>query len=252
MVKDVESTVAITVFFDETCSEEDIQAIGEEMRMRPEINTMDYISAQQAWENYSKKIFGDNVDIATAFGTDNPLAGSASYNITLKDIEKQQELVTYLQTVKGVRQVNSSQATANNLSTLNAVVGYVSMTVIIILLLVSVFLISNTITIGISIRKEEIGIMKLIGATDFFVRSPFMVEGVIIGLIGSAIPVILLRVMYNMVIEYLNSKFAILGGLITFASAQKVFATLIPVSLGIGVGIGFFGSLITTRKHLKV
>ena len=88
------------------------------------------------------------------------------------------------------------------MTTMNRVIGYVSIAIILILLAVSVFLISNTVTIGISVRKEEIGIMKLIGATNLFVRAPFLIEGILIGLVGAAIPLGLLYVVYNRVISY--------------------------------------------------
>ena len=117
---------------------------------------------------------------------------------------------------------------------------------------VAVFLISNTVTIGIAVRREEISIMKLIGATDFFVRAPFIVEGILIGLIGSCIPLIALYYMYRNIIQLVNEKFKILQGVLTFLPVNLVFETLVPVSLIIGIGIGFLGSFITIRKHLKV
>ena len=121
-----------------------------------------------------------------------------------------------------------------------------------ILLAVSTFLISNTVTIGISVRKEEIGIMKLIGATDFFVRAPFVVDGVLIGLIGSALPLALLYVLYSKVVVYIAGKFSFLSNMMNFLPVNEVFRTLVPVALILGVGIGFMGSRITIHKHLRV
>ena len=123
---------------------------------------------------------------------------------------------------------------------------------ILILLGVAVFLISNTITVGISVRREEIGIMKLIGATDYFVRAPFVVEGIVIGLIGAAIPLGILYVLYEKIILYIGDKFKFISNMIQFLSVDQVFHTLVPVALLLGVGIGFIGSRITIRKHLKV
>ena len=100
----------------------------------------------------------------------------------------QDALVTWLQSIPQVRKVNYSEMTANTLSGLNLLIAYVSMGIIVILLAVSIFLISNTVAIGISVRSEEINIMKYIGATDFFVRAPFVLEGMLIGLIGAAVP----------------------------------------------------------------
>ena len=106
--------------------------------------------------------------------------------------------------------------------------------------------------IGISMRKEEITIMKYIGATDFFVRAPFVVEGLLIGLIGSAIPLGLIYLLYNYVIEFIMMNFSILTDLLAFLPVSTILHYLVPISLIIGAGIGFIGSFTTVRKHLKV
>lgn len=253
MMQQMEESVAVTVFFDEGVSQEQIDAIGEEIRVRPEVNTMDFVSADQAWSQFSNELFhGDQDKINEAFGEDNPLANYASYNITIKDVSQQQEFVSFLEGLDGVRKVKSSTVTAKNLASINSLVGYASVGVIVILLLVSIFLISNTITIGITVRKEEISIMKLIGATDFFVRTPFIVEGITIGLAGSIVPCVLLYFMYGMIVEFLTNNFSNLMNWLVFLPRNEVFHTLTPVCLLIGIGIGFVGSLVTTRKHLKV
>ena len=141
---------------------------------------------------------------------------------------------------------------AHTLTDFNSLIGYISAGIILILLGVAVFLISNTITVGISVRREEIGIMKLIGATDYFVRAPFVVEGIVIGLIGAAIPLGILYVLYEKSILYIGDKFKFISNMIQFLSVDQVFHTLVPVALLLGVGIGFIGSRITIRKHLKV
>jgi cell division transport system permease protein len=152
----------------------------------------------------------------------------------------------------GIRLVNRSDIAATTLTGVNALVAYVSVGIIVILFAVSVFLISNTVTIGISVRKEEINIMKYIGATDFFVRSPFVLEGMLIGLIGASIPLGIIYFMYNMVLEYVTERFSMLSSLLSFLTVDEIFQVLTPISLGIGVGIGFLGSIVTVRKHLRV
>lgn len=252
-MKDLENTVTISVFFDYGISEDNISMIGAQIRLREEVNTLDFISGDQAWERYAKKKYADNYEEAmAAFAGDNPLKDSASYEITMNDLEKQAEFVKYLESLDGVRKVTSSAATADGLTALSSIVTYASLGIIIILLLVSIFLISNTITIGITVRKEEIGIMKLIGATNFFVRAPFIVEGVVIGLVGSMIPLGLVYLMYDNVVGYVVGRFPIVQKLFAFVPISELFRVLIPASAIIGIGLGLVGSLITTRKHLKV
>lgn len=252
MVKEAEEGVAITVFFDEGISEEKIGEIGELISSRVEVSRYEYTSAEEAWESFKDTYFEGHEEAAASFANDNPLANSASYSIYMNDISMQNTLVTYLESVDGVRQVNKSEMVANTLTDFNSLIGYISAGIIIILLCVAVFLISNTITVGISVRREEIGIMKLIGATDFFVRAPFIVEGIVIGLIGAVIPLGILYVLYEKVIIYIGDNFNFIGSMMNFLSVEQVYETLLPVALILGVGIGFLGSMITIRKHLKV
>ena len=246
----IESTISISVFFDEGISEEGIVLIGEQIKTRKEVNTIDYISAEQAWKDFSDQTYDDPEAAREAFGDDNPLANSASYKITLNDAGAQADFVQFLESIEGVRKVSNSAVTADSISAINAFVGYASFGIILILLLVSMFLINNTITIGITVRREEIKIMKLIGATNGFIRAPFIIEGVLIGLVGSMIPLILLYYLYDIVINYIAGKFSIINNLFDFLEPMDMFKVLIPITLAIGVGIGFFGSMITTRKHL--
>lgn len=252
MVKEAESGVAVTVFFDEGITQEKIDHIGDEIKKRPEVSSYEFKSAEQAWEEFKVDYFGDHAEAAAGFEDDNPLANCASYSIYMQDVSMQATLVDYLKGVDGVREVRQSEVAANTLSDFNKLIGYISVGIIVILLAVAVFLISNTVTTGIAVRKDEIAIMKLIGATDAFVRAPFIVEGVLIGLIGSAIPLALLYAMYSNIISYIGEKFSFLSSLIKFLPVEYVFRTLLPVGLILGVGIGFLGSRLTIRKHLKV
>lgn len=252
MVKDAESGVAVTVFFDEGITQEKIDEIGDEIRSRVEVSKIEFTSADEAWENFKEIYFEGNEKAAESFAGDNPLANHASYAIYMNDISMQSALVTYLESLDGVREVHKSEMVANTLTDFNSLIGYISAGIILILLGVAVFLISNTITVGISVRREEIGIMKLIGATDYFVRAPFVVEGIVIGLVGAAIPLGILYVLYEKVIAYIMERFSFIGSMMNFLSADEVFHTLVPVALALGVGIGFIGSCITIRKHLKV
>lgn len=248
IVKTAQEGVSITVFFDEGISPEKIEEIGALIDKRPEVSKKNFISADEAWEGFKEEYLGEYAD---GF-TENPLADSASYEIYLNDVSMQPALVSYLEGVEGIRTVNRSEITAATLTGVNSLIAYVSVAIIAILFAVSIFLISNTVTIGISVRKEEITIMKYIGATDFFVRSPFVIEGMMIGLIGAMIPVGIIFVLYNKVLEYIMEEFTALTSLLAFVPVDKIFVNLLPVSLIMGVGIGFMGSITTVRKHLRV
>ena len=251
MVQSVEEGVAITVFFDAELEDERIEAIGEDIRKRTEVKEVVFVSGEEAWENFKEVYFEGNEDYANGF-TENPLEDFANYEVYLKDVSQQTGLVTYIENIEGVREVKQSQAVADTLTQFNKVVSLVSSGIILILLCVAVFLINNTVSVGISVRKEEIGIMKLIGATDFLVRFPFVIEGIIIGLVGAAIPLGLLYVLYDKIMVYVAETFSFVGSLMDFVHPRILFAGLVPVALVLGVGIGFFGSIWTIRKHLKV
>lgn len=248
IVKTAEEGVSITVLFDEGISQERIEEIGALIDKRPEVSKKVFISADEAWNDFKEDYLGEYAD---GF-TENPLENSANYQIYLSDVSLQPALVTYLEGLEGVRAVNRSEITAATLTGINALIAYISVGIIAILFAVSVFLISNTVTIGISVRKEEITIMKYIGATDFFVRSPFVIEGMLIGVIGALIPIGVIYVLYNKVIEYIMLKFTTLSKLLSFLPVEEIFGSLLPISIAMGVGIGFLGSIVTVRKHLRV
>lgn len=252
VVREVESGVAITVFFVDGASQEQMDEIGVQIGKRVEVSKKVFVSAEQAWDEFQKVYFEGAEEMAEGFTNDNPLANSAHYEVYMNDISMQESLVTYLESLDGVKEVKSSDIAANTLTDFNRLIGYVSAGIILILLCVAVFLISNTVTIGIAVRREEIAIMKLIGATDYFVRAPFIVEGILIGIIGSALPLTVLFFMYRRIIFYVAEKFRWLSSMLEFLPVDKVFSTLVPVGLILGVGIGFLGSRLTIRKHLKV
>lgn len=248
MVKNAEQSVSVTALLEQDLSDERVQEISDMISRRPEVRESVYVSADETWEQFAEENnFGD-----ISIFTENPLADCAHFEIYMSDVSMQPALVAYLESVNGVRKVNQSAITAKTLTGVNAIISYVSVGIILILFLVSIFLISNTVTIGISVRKEEIQIMKYIGATDFFTRAPFVIEGMIIGLIGSLVPLVAVYFIYNEAMMYVASRFPSLSQLMSFLPVESVFTNLIPVCIGLGVSIGFIGSFTTVRKHLTV
>lgn len=251
IVKSAEEGVAITVFFDEGIENTKIQEIADLIQNRDEVSKMEFVSGEEAWEDFKEQYFGEAEYLAEGFA-DNPLMNSDNLQVYMKDVSGQKELVEYISGLDGVRDVNRSDTVAKTLSGANKLILYVSAAIIIILLAVSVFLISNTVAMGISIRREEIAIMKYIGAKDSFVRMPFVIEGLLIGFIGAIIPLVALFFLYEKAVAYVLMKFHVLSNLLTFLPVTTVYRTLLPVGILLGIGIGFVGSFSTTRKHLKV
>ena len=170
IVKSAEEGVAITVLFDEDITNARIREIGDALEAREEVSAVEFVSAEEAWDSFKEDYFGENISLADGFKNDNPLATSASYSVFMKTLdgdsaelapelqgkqkslsEMQKDLVSFAEGLDGVRKVNRSDVVANTLSSVNALVGYVSIAIIGILLAVSIFLISNTVTMGITV-----------------------------------------------------------------------------------------------------
>ncbi|MCR5476644.1 MAG: permease-like cell division protein FtsX [Lachnospiraceae bacterium] len=248
----VEEGVSVQVFFEPEVSDMRIEEIGQQIAARVEVSKVVYHSDEEVWHDFGTKLFGENYREGFPNG-ENPLAGEHNYEVYLSDVSMQSSLVTWLNSFKGeVRKINQSEVTATTLSGINMIIAYISVGIIIILLAVSIFLISNTVRVGISVRAEEIGIMKYIGATDFFVRAPFVLEGILIGLLGALIPLYLIYELYDYVLTYMTERFSMLSSILNFLPLYDVFHVLWPICIGVGVGIGFLGSLFTVRKHLRV
>ena len=256
VLKNVEQNVGITVFFEEGLDQASIDIMGATISGRSDlVKDIRYVSADEAWESFSEKYFKGNEKAAEGWknNNDNPLANSAHFEVYPNRIEQQEELVKLIESMPGVRQVNQSQQASSTLSTMNKLIAGISIVVILILLAVSAFLISNTISVGINVRREEIGIMKLMGATNSFVRLPFVLEGILIGLIGAAIPLVVIYFLYNQAVDYILQRFSVLENFMNgLLPVNRVFILLLPIGVILSVGIALIGTFSAIRKHLKV
>lgn len=253
MIKEAENEICVTVFFNEDVTETRRNQMMNEIKNRVEVSDVKYVSAEEAWNEFKGVYFKDYPELAEGFNDeDSPLAKSDSFEVYLNEAGMQKTLVTYLENMDGVRKVNRSEVTADSLSSAATLVGYVALAIIVVLLAVSIFLITNTIIIGITVRKDEISIMKFIGATDAFVNAPFFVEGIAIGIIGSIIPLVILYFSYDGIINFVENKFSILQNILTFMPLNDVFSILAPVAVILGIGIGAIGSFFAVRKHSNV
>ena len=235
IVEKAEEGVAITVFFEEDATKSQKDKIGDELKTADGVLEVNYISADEAWDKFKGDYFGESGDLAEGFKSDNPLANSDNYEVYMEDVSKQKDVVAFAEGLEGVRKVNKSDVVAKTLTSVNKLVGYVSVAIIAILLAVSIFLISNTVTMGITVRREEIAIMKYIGAKDGFVRAPFVIEGLIIGAVGAVIPLVMLYFMYDKAISYIMTRFSLLNNIVDFLPVATVYKTLLPVGIILGV-----------------
>lgn len=246
-----ESTVGISVFFDEGLDYTQIEKIGEDIRACKGIKSVKYISADEAWKKFSSEMYSESDDLADTFSGDNPLADSASYEVYLDDVSDQEKVASYISGIDGVRKVNSAGAASKSLSNVNILITYVSGAVIIMLLCVSVFLISSTVASGVRARKDELSIMRLVGATDFFIGLPFLVEGITIGFIGAIIPVVTFSLLYRAIIGFVVNHFDMISKWLTFLSIWRELEVILPTALAVGIGIGFFGSAVSVIRNTK-
>ena len=247
-----ETTVGITVFFDENYTEEQIWQVGDVIAARPEVREMDFISEEAAWESFQMEYFAGMEELAEGFADDNPLAGSASFEIFLHDISTQEEMVEYLSSLQGVRKVNYSNSVAEGLENMNQMIGMVSILIIAVLLAVAIFLISNTISVAAAFRKSENRIMMLIGATNSIVRAPFLVEGLFRGIVGAAVPLAGIYFLYQKAAEYVMGHYVIMSGIFTPIPIETLFPVRAGTAFALGGGVGFFVSFFTIQKHLKL
>ncbi len=252
IISNIETKVGITVFFDEELGESEIRSLGEKIQSRPEVKNMEFTSADDAWESFKADYFEGKEELAEGFAEDNPLKGSSSFSIWLNDVTKQDAFVEWLQQQQGVRQVNYSTQAGSMLSGFNKALLLVSAILIAVLLAVAVFLIRNTVVISAEFRKSETAIMRLVGATNGMIRAPFIIEGVVLGLLGASIPLAAIYFLYNYAVEYMHKSFTMLSDVFRFLSITDIFPAMAVVAVLLGVGIGFFTSLFALNKHLRV
>lgn len=249
VLSEAEQRVGITVFFNAGISNEEISSIGTKIKTRAEVAEIELTTAEQAWENYKQS--GLSAELIETFGNDNPLADSASYTVFLNDVDMQESLVKFIKAIPGVRKVNEKRDVSKSISGLNKILTVIAVAIILILLGVAVFLINITISTGVTVRSREISIMKLIGATDHFIRIPYIVEGILIGFIGALIPVVILQFCYGWIISALQGNFSTLLTNASFVETKDIMVVLSPVSLIMGISIGFIGSNMALGRQLK-
>lgn len=250
MMKELESNQGMQVFMTKKVSDEQIQELEEKIKDLPDVAKVEFISKEQGMNTFKER-FGENAKILDAYtGDDNPITDS--FVVTLTKLEKSEEVKTQIEGFENVKNVELRDKTIEALIKVTNGVRIVSAVILVLLIVISVFIIANTIKLTVHARRKEISIMKYVGATNGFIRWPFIVEGIIIGVVAALISVLLLGIAYNSLMGQITSSevFSNMGlSLLTFS---EIFTLIITVYLILGTGIGALGSIISMRKYLEV
>ncbi len=247
VVKQVEEQQAMQVFIEPEATEQEISELGNKIKSLQYVNTAEYVTKEDAL-NTVKSWFKDNQSMIEPLAKNNPF--KASYVVTLTDLTKINDVEAEIKTFDNVKSITLRNDTINKLLNIAKGVRTASAVILVLLILISIFIISNTIKLTVHARRKEISIMKYVGATNGFIRWPFMVEGIIIGVVAALISVCLLGVAYNYVAGQASGMVETIQ--ISLLQFSDLFNTLMITYLALGIGIGTIGSAISMRKYLEV
>jgi len=248
-VAEVESAQGFQVFINNDATREQENEVGDKIRAIQGVSTSEYVSKEQAL-NEMKERFGDKQDLLAGYEENNIFP--ASYVVTLTDLKLSKEVQEQILTFDNIKRITSRDETVTTLINLANGIKIITGVILILLVIISIFIIANTIKLTVHARRKEISIMKYVGATNGFIRWPFIVEGMIIGILASAISIVLVGFAYSFIAERMvNSEFMQLinMSLVTFSNMLN---SIISVYMLLGIGIGAIGSVISMRKYLKV
>lgn len=249
ILQQMEDSIGISVFLSGEPTSEDIEQMRTRIEQIEHVMGVQYVSPNDALEKL-KQDWGAEEDIFVGLDEgNNPL--SHSFQITLDTIENQGSVLSALGGIDGIDNIRHGQTETELIMKANRVFNIASVLVMLILGVISVMIIMNTIRISVVNRRVEINIMKYVGATDWFIRWPFIIEGVIIGMVGAVIPLLLGMPLYAKIISSLYSYFPVIK-MIQFRLMGDVFAFLFPAAMCFGIALGVIGSVTSIRKHLRV
>ena len=247
-VKTIELQQGMQVFIQKDASDEQISQIGEQIKAINGVNTIKFVSKEDAL-NYNREKLG-NPALFVGYDEENPF--KASYLVTLTDLKLSSEVQENIYKLDNIASITSQDNTINNLVKIANGIKIVSIVVLSLLVIISIFIIANTIKLTVHARRKEISIMKYVGATDSFIRWPFIIEGIIIGIIAAIISLAILGLAYNLIISKLGNSAVLAKIGMSLLSFANISTLLVIVYLVLGIGIGALGSTISMRKYLKV
>ncbi len=247
-VDQIKSEQGFQVFLNKDATDEEIQKVGEEIKSLDGVSTAEYKDKEYALNTMKEKL-GDRAELIEGYGPD---YFPPSYVVTLTDLNMSKDVQNKIMEFDNVTKITSSDQTVSTLLGLARGIKLVTGIILALLIVISIFIISNTIKLTVHARKKEISIMKYVGATNNFIRWPFIVEGMIIGIFASVISIVIVGGAYSLLAEQaVNAQFmqAINMSLVGF---KDMISSIIFVYMLLGIGIGALGSVISMRKYLKV
>lgn len=249
IIKQVESQQGIQIYVKEEATEAQIETLGNEIRKIEGVNKVTFVSKEDAL-NTVKSWFDTEQDLLTGYDEENPFP--ASYFVTLTDLGMNEQVQSQIFKLDSVDEIESENNTINKLRDLASGIQIMTIIILTLLIIISIFIISYTIKLTVHARRREISIMKYVGATNSFIRGPFIVEGIIIGIISGIITLVILGLSYNAIIDKLGTSAILQTISIGLLSFSDMFNLVLIVYLILGIGIGVLGSAISMRKYLKV
>lgn len=248
-IKNLEGDQAIRVNIEKTATEEEITVLGKKIKEIEGVNEIEFRSEDDALQ-IMKERFGDNAYMLDSYNDKNIF--SAAYIVTLTDLNLNLQVQDEITKLENVKSITNENKTITTLISVANGIRIVTVTLLALLIIISVFIISNTIKLTVHARRKEISIMKYVGATNGFIRFPFMVEGIVIGIIAGAITILLLGLAYNGIMStFAGSETLRLIG-VNIVSFADMFNLIVTVYLILGIGIGVIGSSISMKKYLEV
>ena len=250
MVKEIEAEQGMQVFMVKDATEEQIQKLGEQIKELDYVAKTEFVSKEQAY-NIVKEKYGDYGRFLEGYTIEkNPF--KVSYVVTLTDLSKSEEVRAQIEKLDNVNNIEMRDKTINALVGIANGIRWISAGILVLLIIISIFIIANTIKLTVHARRKEISIMKYVGATNGFIRWPFIVEGILIGIVSAMISILILGVSYNFIVGKIMESSVTSMINITLLQFSDIFGLVVAVYLGLGIGIGCIGSVISMRKYLKV
>lgn len=251
MVSYVENQNEMVAFLEDSADDVTVSAVEAALNSNDNVDSFAFVSREEALERYSE-IVPDS--LLENLEQDKEEVFPLSFRITLKDLSLIDETTAQIESIPGIMRVNAPTNVAETVTGIKRAVYICGSGIVIILLAVTLIIIANTIKVTVFNRRKEINIMKFVGATDRFIRMPFVVEGILLGVISACIAYLLLWGGYTYLINYVQTQAsatlsAFLKNLVPFSQVAKQLLASFAVG---GIAIGVFGSMIFVRKHLKV